>query len=67
MREFSIAISYLKGRPIRSIMTEKVYTVPKYDDVSVAARPVIVSPDTLRGDGDPAARIVSALWPAGER
>ena len=24
--------------PIRSIMTEKVYTVPEYDDVSVAAR-----------------------------
>ena len=24
--------------PIRSIMTEKVYTVPVYDDVSVAAR-----------------------------
>jgi len=24
--------------PIRTIMTEKVYTVPKYDDVSVAAR-----------------------------
>ena len=24
--------------PVRTIMTEKVYTVPKYDDVSVAAR-----------------------------
>jgi CBS domain-containing protein len=24
--------------PIKAIMTEKVYTVPKYDDVSVAAR-----------------------------
>ena len=24
--------------PIRSIMTDKVYTVPEYDDVSVAAR-----------------------------
>jgi len=24
--------------PIKTIMTEKVYTVPKYDDVSVAAR-----------------------------
>jgi predicted transcriptional regulator len=26
------------GAPISSIMTEKVYTVPQYDDVSVAAR-----------------------------
>jgi CBS domain-containing protein len=26
------------GAPISSIMTEKVYTVPKYDDVSIAAR-----------------------------
>lgn len=26
------------GSPIKKIMTEKVYTVPKYDDVSVAAR-----------------------------
>ena len=24
--------------PIKSIMTEKVYTVPKYDDISIAAR-----------------------------
>ena len=26
------------GAPVSSIMTEKVYTVPKYDDVSIAAR-----------------------------
>lgn len=26
------------GAPISSIMTDKVYTVPKYDDVSIAAR-----------------------------
>jgi CBS domain-containing protein len=26
------------GAPISSIMTEKVYTVPQYDDVSIAAR-----------------------------
>ena len=26
------------GSPISTIMTEKVYTVPKYDDVSIAAR-----------------------------
>jgi len=26
------------GSPISSLMTEKVYTVPKYDDVSIAAR-----------------------------
>ena len=26
------------GVPVSSIMTEKVYTVPKYEDVSVAAR-----------------------------
>jgi CBS domain-containing protein len=26
------------GSPISSIMTEKVYTVPQYDDVSTAAR-----------------------------
>jgi CBS domain-containing protein len=26
------------GTPIGGIMTEKVYTVPKYDDVSIAAR-----------------------------
>ena len=26
------------GSPISSIMTEKVYTVPRYDDVSIAAR-----------------------------
>ena len=26
------------GSPISTIMTEKVYTVPQYDDVSVAAR-----------------------------
>lgn len=26
------------GAPISSIMTDKVYTVPQYDDVSVAAR-----------------------------
>lgn len=26
------------GSPISSVMTEKVYTVPKYDDVSTAAR-----------------------------
>ena len=26
------------GTPISSIMTEKVYTVPQYDDVSTAAR-----------------------------
>ena len=26
------------GSPIKSIMTEKVYTVPQYDDVSIAAR-----------------------------
>lgn len=26
------------GAPINSIMTEKVYTVPRYDDVSIAAR-----------------------------
>ncbi|NNC76449.1 MAG: CBS domain-containing protein [Woeseiaceae bacterium] len=26
------------GAPISSIMTEKVYTVPRYDDVSIAAR-----------------------------
>ena len=26
------------GSPVSTIMTEKVYTVPKYDDVSVAAR-----------------------------
>lgn len=27
-----------EGTPISGIMTEKVYTVPQYDDVSVAAR-----------------------------
>ena len=26
------------GSPVKNIMTEKVYTVPKYDDVSTAAR-----------------------------
>jgi predicted transcriptional regulator len=26
------------GSPISAIMTEKVYTVPRYDDVSIAAR-----------------------------
>ena len=26
------------GSPINTIMTEKVYTVPQYDDVSIAAR-----------------------------
>ena len=26
------------GSPVSSIMTEKVYTVPKYEDVSIAAR-----------------------------
>ena len=26
------------GAPVSSIMTEKVYTVPKYEDVSIAAR-----------------------------
>ncbi len=26
------------GSPIRSVMTEKVYTVPRYDDVHIAAR-----------------------------
>jgi CBS domain-containing protein len=26
------------GAPIGSVMTEKVYTVPQYDDVSIAAR-----------------------------
>jgi len=26
------------GAPVSSIMTEKVYTVPRYDDVSIAAR-----------------------------
>ena len=26
------------GTPVKKIMTEKVYTVPEYDDVSVAAR-----------------------------
>ena len=26
------------GAPIKTVMTEKVYTVPKYDDVSTAAR-----------------------------
>ena len=26
------------GAPVSSIMTEKVYTVPQYDDVSIAAR-----------------------------
>ncbi len=26
------------GAPISSVMTKKVYTVPKYDDVSIAAR-----------------------------
>ncbi len=26
------------GAPISSVMTEKVYVVPKYDDVSIAAR-----------------------------
>ena len=26
------------GTPVSKVMTEKVYTVPKYDDVSVAAR-----------------------------
>ncbi len=26
------------GAPVSSIMTEKVYTVPKYDDTSIAAR-----------------------------
>lgn len=26
------------GSPIKAIMTEKVYVVPKYDDVSIAAR-----------------------------
>ena len=36
--------------------------------MSVAARPVIVSPDTLRGDGDPAARtppgqVLTRKWP----
>jgi CBS domain-containing protein len=32
-------ISELNGSsPISSVMTEKVYTVPKYDDVSIAAR-----------------------------
>ena len=29
------------GSPINTIMTEKVYTVPKYDDVSTAARVMI--------------------------
>jgi len=27
-----------EGAPISSVMTEKVYTVPKYEDVSIAAR-----------------------------
>jgi len=27
-----------KGTPISSIMTKKVYTVPRYEDVSIAAR-----------------------------
>jgi len=27
-----------QGAPISNIMTEKVYTVPQYDDVSIAAR-----------------------------
>ena len=26
------------GAPVKTIMTEKVYTVPRYDDVSIAAR-----------------------------
>ncbi len=26
------------GAPVNTIMTEKVYTVPRYDDVSIAAR-----------------------------
>lgn len=26
------------GTPVNKVMTEKVYTVPKYDDVSIAAR-----------------------------
>jgi len=26
------------GTPVSKIMTEKVYTIPKYDDVSIAAR-----------------------------
>lgn len=26
------------GSPVSSVMTEKVYTVPKYEDVSIAAR-----------------------------
>jgi len=30
--------SHPGGTPVSKIMTEKVYTVPKYDDVSVAAR-----------------------------
>ena len=27
-----------EGRPISRVMTEKVYTVPRYEDVSIAAR-----------------------------
>jgi len=33
-----LAADLKPGSPIRTIMTEKVYSVPKYDDVSTAAR-----------------------------
>ena len=33
-----LAADLKPGSPIRSVMTEKVYSVPQYDDVSIAAR-----------------------------
>ena len=33
-----LAADLKPGSPISAVMTEKVYTVPKYDDVSTAAR-----------------------------
>ena len=33
-----LAQDFKRGAPISSIMTEKVYTVPQYDNVSIAAR-----------------------------
>jgi len=33
-----LAADLKPGSPIRTIMTEKVYSVPRYDDVSTAAR-----------------------------
>ena len=33
-----LVASLKPGSPVSTIMTEKVYTVPQYDDVSIAAR-----------------------------